>query len=102
MCALFCYAMPMCILSAYSFLFHVLPQVSLLSTMVQQDPKLHTLVVGDVLQTIFDDAVTDDGDHALKAWQTATGATRFDMDVCYRCPPDHIRLINQVLADQQV
>ncbi|KAI9012406.1 P-loop containing nucleoside triphosphate hydrolase protein [Hyaloraphidium curvatum] len=89
-----------------------------------------TVLVGDPLQTVFDRSIVEipesdgfqhglvprpgnrpqviqpRGLHALDAWtksleKLGSSATRFDLNVCHRCPDTHLKLVNAVMKPIQ-
>jgi hypothetical protein len=130
------------------------PQVAVVMEQKASNPDMQTLVVGDIMQTLFDQSIVNGGSGgsaasidssdsdasdgadggssssrsselvvaaagvladapagsqqasgglaAMQLWLQQPGVTRFDLDTCWRCPADHVDMVNAVMKGHQV
>ena len=74
-------------------------KVRLLMAIYHNNPDNYIFCVGDYLQSIFDNAITDDA-HPMNLFKTIT-PEYFVIDTCYRCPLAHLNFCNLIMQDYQ-
>jgi hypothetical protein len=56
------------------------------------------VMFGDPMQTVFQQALVEGEEHPLRLWRALTRPECVRMDLCWRCPPSHVRLANAVAS----
>lgn len=51
-------------------------------------------IYGDILQTIYSHSLDNSSPHPINKWKLEVGAKCFNTNICYRCPPSHLRLLS--------
>lgn len=74
-------------------------KVKILIEIYKNNPNNNIYVVGDVLQTIFENSVTS-GVHPMNLFKTIN-PTYYTLNKCYRCPKAHINFCNLIMQDYQ-
>lgn len=76
----------------------------ILTTILSHNKKLYGIAVGDIMQTIFPRAVSHGPHtdlalgHPMNIWKSQLHPTIYYVDLCYRCPPEHIAFVQTVLG----
>lgn len=81
-----------------------LPKVKILMKILEANKSIRGFVVGDFMQTIFSHAIETDGKfdiHPLTLWSQELKSTPFEINTCYRCPPEQIVFANHILLEYQ-
>lgn len=73
-------------------------QAQVLGEILKRNKKIGSMVLGDYLQSIFGSA---EDEHAMDYWRTVISPKYYQMEICFRCPPNHIRLSNLLLEEER-
>lgn len=83
-------------------------KVQILMEICKKNPNINITCVGDYLQTIFQQAITGENNdsesvfcHPMDLFKTLK-PQYFQMDICYRCPSAHLRLVNHMMMPYQI
>ena len=53
---------------------------------------------GDILQTIYAHSLENmNGEHPITKWINSIDAKKYETDICFRCPPSHLKLLQYIL-----
>jgi hypothetical protein len=73
-----------------------LNRVKLLSIICIKRFNIQMRIYGDILQTIYAHSIKDTLNHPILGWCKETNATHFNTDICFRCPPSHLKLLSYI------
>jgi hypothetical protein len=71
-----------------------LNRVELLSLICNTRFNIQMRIYGDILQTIYVHSIKNTSQHPILEWCYKTKAVRFNTDICFRCPPSHLKLLS--------
>lgn len=73
-----------------------LNRVELLSIICDTRFNIKMSIYGDILQTIYSHSIKGTSIHPILDWCSKTNAARFNTDICFRCPPSHLKLLSYI------
>ena len=69
---------------------------SLLINICLRFPQIKMNIYGDILQTIYTHSIKGPV-HPMNQWKNDVGATEYNNNICFRCPPSHLKLLEVIL-----
>lgn len=75
-------------------------RIKFVTKLLNKLPDLRCIMVGDTLQTIFQQSIID-GTYSFNYLRTQLNPEYFEMTTCYRCPETHIKFVNAVMQPYQ-
>lgn len=80
-------------------------KIKIIINILKLNPHVKCMIIGDYLQTIFERSIMVDDqvvDHPFELWQKSFIAEEsyeeFEINICYRCPESHVKLINHLIG----